>query len=203
MIDIIFKDESLLAVNKPPGLLSVPGRALDNQDCLINQLHSKFPEALLIHRLDMDTSGVMIFARSSFAQKNLAKAFEQRKIKKKYVAWVNGIIEDDEGEIDLPIRKDMQQSLPPKHVVDFEHGKRSITKWNVSKRNDLVTRLDLYPLTGRSHQLRVHLKEINHPIIGDPIYGARKERMLLHAEKLCFNHPLHDKWLELESVAPF
>ena len=82
MIDIIFKDESLLAVNKPPGLLSVPGRALDNQDCLINQLHSKFPEALLIHRLDMDTSGVMIFARSSFTQKNLAKAFEQRKIKK-------------------------------------------------------------------------------------------------------------------------
>jgi len=203
LFDIVFKDESLLAVNKPCGLLSVPGRSLNRKDCLINRLHGKFPEALLLHRLDMDTSGVIIFARTLTAQKSLAKAFEKREVNKKYVAWVDGIIEDEAGEIDLPIRKDMQHSSPPKHIVDFEYGKPSITRWKVSDRNELSTRLDLYPVTGRSHQLRVHLKEIGHPIIGDPIYGMKKERMLLHAEKISFNHPDDHQWIELECPAPF
>ena len=203
MIEIVYKDESLLAVNKPQGLLSVPGRSLNKQDCLINRLHGKFPEALLIHRLDMDTSGVIIFARTLPAQKRLAKAFEKKEIKKKYVAWVDGIIEDEEGEIDLPIRKDMEQSLPPKHIVDLEYGKPSKTRWEVSDRSELSTRLDLYPLTGRSHQLRVHLKEIGHPIIGDPIYGMKKDRMLLHAEKISFIHPEDSQWMELECISPF
>ena len=131
------------------------------------------------------------------------KSFEKKEIKKKYVAWVDGIIEDEEGEIDLPIRKDMEQSLPPKHIVDFEYGKSSKTRWEVSDRNESSTRLDLYPLTGRSHQLRVHLKEIGHPIIGDPIYGMKKERMLLHAEKISFSHPEDSQWMELECVSPF
>ena len=203
LIDIIHKDEHLLVVNKPPGLLSVPGKSLDKQDCLINRLHSKFSELLVVHRLDMDTSGLIIFARSSDIQRKLSSEFEQRRIKKKYIAWVDGLVYENTGKINLPIRKDICQSLPPRHIVDYKNGKPAITKWKVSLRSESASRLELYPETGRSHQLRVHLKGIGYPITGDPIYGTRKERMLLHAEKLSFNHPVNNEWVEFESFAPF
>ena len=203
LIDIIHKDEHLLVVNKPPGLLSVPGKSLDKQDCLINRLHSKFSELLVVHRLDMDTSGLIIFARSLDIQRKLSSEFEKRKIKKKYIAWVEGKIAENDGEINLPIRKDMNQSLPPMHVVDYHRGKQATTRWQVSRRDSLKTRLELFPLTGRSHQLRVHLKEIGHPIIGDPIYGTPKERMMLHSSKLTLNHPKSGLPIELEATCPF
>ena len=203
MLTPLYIDDALLVINKPSGILSVPGKGVGKQDCMLYRIQEEFSNTLLVHRLDMDTSGLMIFARSFEAQRKLSMQFEGRMIKKRYVALLEGELTDNQGEVQSPIRKDMTQSLPPRHIVDHQHGKSAHTKWSVIDRYNNRTRVYLYPLTGRSHQLRVHMFEIGHPIIGDPIYGARKERMLLHAEKLCFNHPVNDTWLELESVAPF
>ena len=203
MINIIYQDDYLLAFDKPAGLLSVPGKDKDKNDCMFSRVQNHFKNARLVHRLDMDTSGAIVFARSKEAQRTLSSQFEKRIIKKKYIAWVEGKIADNDGEINLPIRKDMNQSLPPLHVVDYHRGKQATTRWQVSRRDSLKTRLELFPLTGRSHQLRVHLKEIGHPIIGDPIYGTPKERMMLHSSKLTLNHPKSGMLIELEATSPF
>ncbi len=203
MLDIIFQDESLLAVDKPTRLLTVPGRGPDKQDCLYHRVLESFPGALMVHRLDMDTSGLVLFARSPEAQRLLSMLFEKREVEKSYVAVVEGIVEQDDGMVDYPMRKDMAQRLPPKHLVDCVRGKKAVTEWEVLGRGEATTRLALFPKTGRSHQLRVHMQSIGHPIVGDPIYGHPAERLMLHAAMLSFRHPVSGEPLRLECPAPF
>ena len=203
MLEIIHNDAAFLAVNKPTGLLTVPGRGPDKQDCLYRRVLEIFPDALVVHRLDMDTSGLILFARSPEAQRTISMQFEKREISKTYMAVVEGIIEEDEGMIDFPMRKDMEQRLPPKHLVDCVRGKKAVTKWKVLERGEQTTRVALFPETGRSHQLRVHMQAIGFPIVGDPIYGTPGERLMLHAQSLELFHPISGKPINLECPAPF
>lgn len=203
MLEIILQDEALLAVNKPTRLLAVPGKGPDKQDCLYHRILDRFPDARVVHRLDMDTSGLILFARSPAAQRSLSARFEGREVEKVYVALVEGSIEQDEGMVDYPMRKDMEQRLPPKHLVDCVRGKKAITEWRVLERRENATRVALYPQTGRSHQLRVHMQSIGHPIVGDPIYGCAGERLMLHAESLAFLHPTTGEPIRLECPPPF
>ena len=203
MLEIIYQDESVLAVNKPAGLLTVPGRGPDKQDCLYHRVLEQFPDALMVHRLDMDTSGLVLFARSLEAQRNLSMQFEKREISKIYVAFVEGVIDQDEGMVDYPMRKDMEQRLPPKHLVDCVRGQKAVTEWKVVERGNDTTRVELSPQTGRSHQLRVHMQSIGHPIVGDPIYGHSAGRLMLHARTLEFRHPVTGEPIRLECPVPF
>ncbi|HEY5621863.1 MAG TPA: RluA family pseudouridine synthase [Pontiella sp.] len=203
MLKIIYQDEAFVAVNKPTGLLSVPGRGPDKQDCLYTRVLERFPEALMVHRLDMDTSGLMLFARSPEVQRHLSMQFDMREISKTYVALVEGVIEKRAGFVDFPMRKDMEQRLPPRHLVDCVRGKKAVTEWKVVERIGSTTRVALYPQTGRSHQLRVHMESIGHPIVGDPIYGRPAERLMLHAESLEFRHPSTGEPVRLTCPAPF
>ncbi len=203
MLEIVYQDEALIAVNKPTGLLSVPGRGPDKQDCLYHRVLEQFPDALMVHRLDMDTSGLVLFARSPEAQRNLSLQFEKREVEKKYVAVVEGLLEADEGMVDYPMRKDMEQRLPPKHLVDCVRGKKALTEWQVLARGAATTRVALFPKTGRSHQLRVHMESIGHPMVGDPIYGRPDVRLMLHAEMLSFRHPVSGDAVRLECQTPF
>ena len=156
MLEIIHEDEALAAVDKPSGLLTVPGRGADKQDCLHRRVLAQFADALVVHRLDMDTSGLVLFARTPEMQRNLSAQFENREVEKTYVAVVEGVVEEDEGIVEFALRKDMAHRLPPRHVVDCVRGKRAITHWRVLARGETTTRVALHPKTGRSHQLRVH-----------------------------------------------
>ncbi|MDF7823111.1 RluA family pseudouridine synthase [Pontiellaceae bacterium B12227] len=202
-MEIIYQDEALLAVNKPTGLLSVPGRGPDKQDCCLSRVTAQFPDALMVHRLDMDTSGLILFARSPEVQRALSLQFEKREIHKVYVALVEGVIEKSVGMVDFPMRKDMEQRLPPKHIVDCVRGKKALTEWKVLERYENSTRVALFPKTGRSHQLRVHMDSIGFPIIGDNIYGTAGERLMLHAQSLEMAHPVTGEPMRLECPAPF
>ena len=170
---------------------------------MLTRMQHEFSDVLLVHRLDMDTSGLMLFARSLEVQRALSMQFERRSVMKIYIAWVEGRMEFEEGEIDLPLRKDMEQALPPRHLVDHQQGKSAQTRWRVLERLKTRTRVELVPLTGRSHQLRVHMQSLGHPIVGDPIYGIRDERLMLHAQQLSLDHPMHGNRIELESISPF
>ncbi len=203
MFEILHSDDAFVAVNKPTGLLTVPGRGADKQDCLYHRVLEQFPDALMVHRLDMDTSGLVLFARSPEVQRNLSMQFEKREISKTYIAVVAGIIEKDSGVVDFPLRKDMEQRLPPKHLVDCVRGKKAITEWRVLERGAHTTRVALFPKTGRSHQLRVHMQSIAFPIVGDPIYGIPAERLMLHAETLELFHPATGEPIRLECPASF
>ena len=203
MIKIIHLDSCFLAAEKPSGLLTVPGRGLDKQDCLIRRVQLDFPDVRLVHRLDMGTSGLVLFARTLEAQRALSKQFEQRKIKKSYQACVEGILKKENGWVAFPLRKDMTQRLPPRHLVDCIRGKKAFTRWKVLERCEDKTRVALFPETGRSHQLRVHMFAIGHPIVGDPIYGTPEKRLMLHAHTLQLIHPENGKEIFLESPVPF
>ena len=203
MLKIIYSDEALVAVNKPTGLLAVPGRGPDKQDCLFHRVLEQFPDALMVHRLDMDTSGIMLFARSPESQRGLSMQFEKREISKTYVAVIEGVIEQSKGKVDYPMRKDMTQRLPPRHLIDCVRGKKALTEWQVLERGATTTRVALFPKTGRSHQLRVHMESIGHPIVGDPIYGRLAERLMLHAQLLELTHPISGEPIRLECPAPF
>jgi len=204
-LDILHHDHELLLVNKPAGLLSVPGKGDHLSDCLIARVQEAFPEALLVHRLDMDTSGVMVFGLTPHAQRHLGLQFEKRQMKKTYVARVWGLVAGKTGEVDLPLIVDWPNR--PLQMVDHETGKPAQTAWRVVKRGAAETRLRLYPRTGRSHQLRVHMREIGHPILGDPFYatGAARDfpRLMLHAESLRLRHPDGGKGLTFSAKAPF
>ncbi len=203
MLEPIHIDEAFVAVNKPTGLLSVPGRGADKQDCLYRRVRDRFPNALMVHRLDMDTSGLVLFARSPEVQRGFGRQFENREVSKTYLALVEGIVEKESGVVEFPLRKDMEQRLPPKHLVDCVRGKKALTEWKVVERGESTTRLALFPRTGRSHQLRVHMQAIGFPIVGDPIYGTPSERLMLHAQTLEFRHPLSGESIRLECPAPF
>jgi tRNA pseudouridine32 synthase/23S rRNA pseudouridine746 synthase len=157
----------------------------------------------MVHRLDMDTSGLVLFALSLEVQQNLSLQFEKREVSKTYIALVEGVIEKNVGFIDFPMRKDMQQRLPPKHIVDCVRGKKAVTEWKVLERHESTTRVALFPRTGRSHQLRVHMQNIGFPIVGDPIYGLPADRLMLHAQSLEFVHPVTGEAIKLECPAQF
>jgi tRNA pseudouridine32 synthase/23S rRNA pseudouridine746 synthase len=207
----LYVDDTLLVVDKPSGLLAVPGRGVDKQDCLSARVQARYPDALIVHRLDMATSGLMVMARGAAAQRALSKAFAAREVSKRYVAVVAGQPEappDVWGTIDLPIIVDWPNR--PLRIVDREHGKPSLTRWRVlgNAEANSSTRVELEPVTGRSHQLRVHLSELGHPILGDALYAppdvqALSSRLLLHACSLRFAHPQTGGELVFESAAPF
>ncbi|MCK0141474.1 RluA family pseudouridine synthase [Aliiroseovarius sp. F20344] len=202
---ILHHDHELLLVDKPSGLLSVPGKGEHLADCQIARVQAVFPEALLVHRLDRDTSGVMIFALTPHAQRHLGLQFEKRQVKKTYLARVFGRVEEREGTVDLPLIVDWPNR--PKQHVDFENGKPAVTDWKVLRYEENATRMRLFPQTGRSHQLRVHMLELGHPILGDPFYATGEARdaprLMLHAESLRLRHPDGGKGLTIKAKCPF
>lgn len=205
-ISIIFHDDDILVLDKPSGLLSVPGKRDDHKDCLENRIQADFSSARIVHRLDMDTSGLIIMALNSDAHRHLGLQFERRHIGKTYQACVWGTIADDQGTIDLPLRCDWPNR--PRQMVDFEEGRSALTEWEVVARDDLSTRVMLYPKTGRSHQLRVHMLELGHPILGDNLYApkealAASSRLCLHAQKIELYHPTGGERLSFEVECPF
>lgn len=204
-IPVLYEDADLLAVDKPAGLLSVPGKGEDLQDCLLSRLERAFPTVRLVHRLDRDTSGVMIFALTPNAQRHLGNQFETRKTKKTYLARLHGHLEPATGEVDLPLIVDWPNR--PRQMVCHETGKPALTGWKVLKSGEGETRVRLFPHTGRSHQLRVHTLALGHPILGDTLYAPETAdqypRMMLHAEELRVNHPESGKGMKFRAPAPF
>lgn len=202
---LVHHDADIVIVDKPAGLLSVPGRGEDRTDCLIERLRGPFPEVLLVHRLDLDTSGIMVFALTRRAQADLGQQFEKRTVRKVYIARVAGRLEPKEGRVDLPLIVDWPNR--PRQHVNHETGRPAVTNWRVLRHDEGETRVRLMPETGRSHQLRVHMAEIGHPILGDPLYatGAARDfpRLMLHAESLRFRHPETGKSLTFTEPAQF
>ena len=213
-------DRDLLVIDKPAGLLAVPGKGPDKQDCLSARVQQRYPDARVVHRLDMATSGLMLMARTAAAQRLLSQAFALRQVQTRYVAVVCGHLTtpldaaNGWSLIDRPIAVDWPRR--PVRVIDTLHGKPSQTRWKIDNGHGPVstaeqgtsTRLLLEPLTGRSHQLRVHLQALGHPILGDALYAdaavaAGSDRLLLHASALGFTHPVTGHWLAFESPAPF
>ena len=202
---VLHADHEVLLVDKPAGLLSVPGKTPDLADCLLARVQAVFPTALLVHRLDRDTSGVMIFALTPHAQRHLGLQFEHRQTKKTYVARVRGLVAEQEGTIDLPLCVDWPNR--PLQKVDHAEGRPAVTDWRVLRRGADETRMRLMPRTGRSHQLRVHMVALGHPILGDPFYasGADRDfpRMMLHSETLQFRHPDGGRGTRVTAPCPF
>jgi len=207
-LDILYIDDALLVVNKPDGLLSVPGRGDDKQDCLISRVQVAFPDALIVHRLDMETSGLMVLARNKMIHRQLSGLFQQRAVQKRYIAVVDGVLKDTTGSVDLPLICDWPNR--PRQKVDHQQGKPSRTLFTVlgAGIDTHSTRVELAPETGRSHQLRVHMQSLGHPILGDRFYAdeqarAKAPRLLLHAMSLAFAHPVSTGPLRFVSEAPF
>ena len=211
LIEPLYVDDTLLVVDKPSGLLAVPGRGADKQDCLSARVQTHYPDALIVHRLDMATSGLMVLARGPAAQRALSMAFAAREVNKRYLAVVAGRLEapaEAWGVIDLPIIADWPNR--PLRMIDHQQGKPSITRWRVLGHDEggSCTRVELEPVTGRSHQLRLHLRELGHPILGDTLYAPTDiqlmaGRLLLHAGSLRFVHPVTGEELAFECPAPF
>ncbi len=204
----LWEDAQLLALNKASGLLSVPGKGEAGRHNLLAQAQVRWPDAAVVHRLDMATSGLMLFARGAAAQRVLSMAFEGRAVQKTYIACVQGLVEPDTGCVEAPLIADWPNR--PRQMVDWQHGKRAQTHWRVLARDPVrqCTRLELEPITGRSHQLRVHLQHLGHPIIGDEFYAppatsALAQRLLLHATRLRLVHPASGQALDLHCAAPF
>ncbi len=203
--EVLHADHELLFVNKPAGLLSVPGKGPELADCLIERLRVAFPEVLLVHRLDRDTSGVMVFALTPHAQRHLGLQFEKRQTRKQYLALVAGDLRPDTGQVDLPLAVDWPNR--PRQMVCHETGRPAQTDWKVLRRKGGHTRVRLSPLTGRSHQLRVHMLALGHPILGDPLYaeGAARDhpRLMLHAQSLRLRHPDGGRGITISAPCPF
>lgn len=207
-LDVIFADESLVVVNKPADLLSVPGRGEGKEDCVASRVQAEFPDALIVHRLDMSTSGLLLLARGAAMHRQLSIAFQNRKVSKRYIAVVAGQLAEPAGEIALPLICDWPNR--PRQKVDFDLGKPSLTRYRLLGYDielDL-SRVELEPITGRSHQLRVHLQQLGHPILGDDLYAPppvreRSPRLMLHAEWLEIPHPATARIQQFHCPAPF
>lgn len=207
----VFEDDWIVIVNKPGGMLSVPGRSAQLQDCVSSRLRARYPESsgqLVVHRLDLDTSGLLLAAKDSDTFVALQRLFSRREITKRYIAWLDGDVRGDQGTIDLALRLDVDDR--PRQIHDPVHGKAAVTKWEVLERKNRRTKVALFPLTGRSHQLRVHTSHplgLDAPIVGDRLYGrhapADDARLLLHAESLTFVHPVTGEAISVVNVAPF
>jgi tRNA pseudouridine32 synthase/23S rRNA pseudouridine746 synthase len=206
-LDLVFRDDALLIVNKPAGLLSVPGRGTDKADSLATRVQNEFPDARSVHRLDMGTSGLLVFARNKDIHRRLSLLFRERQVTKCYVAMVTGRVETSMGEVDLPLGSDWPNR--PRQRVNFAGGKSSLTRYRVLAHDAVMntSRIELEPVTGRTHQLRVHMAAIGHPIIGDTLYGgkagATAQRLLLHAGVLSFVHPASAEPMTMVCKAPF
>ena len=202
---IIHADDQVIVLDKPSGLLSVPGKTVGRSDCVELRLRAIHPETLLVHRLDCDTSGVMIFARSKAAQGFLGQEFEKRRSEKTYIARLWGHLSPDQGRVDLPLCTDWPNR--PRQHVDHENGRAAQTDWQVLGYEGDTTRVELHPLTGRSHQLRVHMLEQGHPILGDPIYATGSAldfpRLMLHAASLSLHHPATKERVTFSAACPF
>jgi tRNA pseudouridine32 synthase/23S rRNA pseudouridine746 synthase len=203
-LEIVSQDDDILVLNKPSGLLSVPGK--EHADCLQARVQRVFPTATVVHRLDMATSGLMVMALNKPAHRHISKQFELRETTKTYQAIVFDNVQQNAGKINLPLICDWPNR--PKQMVDHEHGKKALTHWRVLERNINTTRVELNPVTGRSHQLRVHMLSMQHPIIGDTLYARGKalemaDRLNLHAMFLSFRHPVSEQTLQFESEVPF
>mgnify|MGYP001817825393 CR=1 FL=1 len=205
-ITLLYRDSHLLLVRKPHLLLTIPGRHPLNRDSLISRLRVDFPEASIVHRLDMDTSGIMVIPLSPAVHAHLSRQFQERRVQKTYHAIVYGRVAEDCGEIDLPIAADWSDR--PRQLICHKRGKSALTRYRVLERGEKRTQLELSPVTGRSHQLRIHLAAIGHPILGCDLYAhssalAMAGRLLLHATALAFEHPVTGKWISGESAADF
>ena len=209
-LDLVYVDDQIIVLNKASGLLSVPGRGEDKQDCLITRAQQEWPDALTVHRLDMATSGLVVMARGPDIQRRLSQAFALREVHKTYEAIVAGLphISETWHDIQLPLIIDWPNR--PRSKVDWEQGKPSHTQWRVKQLLPLdnATRVELKPITGRTHQLRLHMMAIGHAILGDALYASPEElakapRLLLHASELQLNHPVTAKWMVFESSVPF
>lgn len=208
MPEFLYHDDQVVVVSKPAGLLSVPGRGEDKQDCLWRRVQQHFPTARIVHRLDQATSGILVLALSADSHRHLSMQFQERGTDKRYSAVVEGLIEQDQGCVELPLRCDWERR--PLQMVDHDEGKQATTEWVCTFRDPVLntSRVTLYPITGRSHQLRVHMMAIGHPILGDRFYARPEQaeqysRLHLHAEMLAFDHPITGERLELESPCPF
>ncbi|MCK7609946.1 RluA family pseudouridine synthase [Acinetobacter portensis] len=206
---LIHRDEDFMVIHKPEGILTVPGKTADLQDCVINRLLDIEPKTLLIHRLDRDTSGILVFGLSKFGQNRISRQFQERQTSKIYQAVVAGHLEG-EGTVDVPVIYD--PSRPPLHIAEPSHNKPALTHWQATEHFQIqgqdVTRVKLTPITGRSHQLRVHMQYLGHPIIGDTLYATEEqqklsERLCLHAERLSFNHPKTEQPIDFYCAVPF
>jgi tRNA pseudouridine32 synthase / 23S rRNA pseudouridine746 synthase len=207
-LGVVFVDETQLVLNKPAGLLSVPGRGEGRDDCMISRAARHYGDAMIVHRLDMATSGLLVLARGEAMQRALSMLFQGRHVSKRYVALVHGLLASDEGEVVLPLITDWPNR--PKQMVCHERGKPSLTRYRVLSRDAArcLTRVELEPVTGRSHQLRVHMLAMGHPIVGDPLYGdpavqADWPRLMLHASQLALPHPVTQVVQQFECAAPF
>lgn len=203
---ILYADNHILVVHKDPDLLSVPGRGEDKQDCLWRRVQQRFPTALIVHRLDYPTSGIMVLGLSRESHRHLSIQFQERLTEKRYQAIVDGRLPRASGTVDQPLRCDWDNR--PLQIIDHEQGKPAQTHWQVLEYLTNATRVVLTPITGRSHQLRVHMQYLGHPILGDRFYAnpdqrARSERLLLHAESLSFNHPATQERLSFSASCPF
>lgn len=210
MFEVVYQDEHLLVLDKPSGLLAVPGRGPELQDCLSARVQAAFPSALVVHRLDRDTSGLIVMALSPQAQRDLSRQFAERSVEKRYAAVVWGSPASSAGSVDLPLRKDFDR--PPRHKVDLIGGRPAHTAWRVIECINASpveqTRLEVCPTTGRSHQIRVHLASLGHPILGDNLYAhaealALAPRLLLHAEQISLIHPRDGRPMTWTADCPF
>ncbi|MCK5697857.1 MAG: RNA pseudouridine synthase, partial [Gammaproteobacteria bacterium] len=205
IIRIIYEDDVLLVIHKPEDLLSVPGKSI--KDSVYQRIKQEYPQAtgpLIVHRLDMSTSGLMLIALNKDTHKHLQKQFIKRTIKKRYTALLDGLIKEDKGFIDLPLRVDLEDR--PRQLVCYEHGKPAKTQWQVIERKNMKTKVYFYPITGRTHQLRVHaahVKGLGIPIVGDDLYGTKANRLHLHADFLEFQHPISGQSVYFESPTDF
>jgi tRNA pseudouridine32 synthase/23S rRNA pseudouridine746 synthase len=203
---IIHQDDRLLVLEKPSGLLAVPGRGPELQDCLSSRVQERFPSALIVHRLDRDTSGLMLMALDAEAHRALSRQFEQRQVHKTYQCLVRGLPAAESGLVDLPVGRD--PARPPRYRIDHDFGRPSQTRWLVLERLGDRARLEVEPITGRSHQIRLHLTTIGHAILGDPLYGDEQTlqlapRLLLHATSLAVAHPADGRPVAWRSACPF
>lgn len=206
-LDVVYADAYLIVVGKPAGLLSVPGRGAGREDCLASRVQAEYTDALIVHRLDMDTSGLLVLARGAEMHRRLSRLFQERQVDKRYAAIVAGCLQPEAGQVDLPLITDWPNR--PRQMVDHALGKPSLTRYRVESYDpaSAASRVALEPITGRSHQLRVHMAALGHPILGDPLYGGpaagRASRLLLHAEYLAFSHPESGTPLAFELPPPF
>ena len=205
-IAILHEDSDLLLVRKPHLLLSIPGRHPSNKDCLVTRLQSRYPTASIVHRLDLDTSGIMVVPLNKASHAHISRQFQQREVRKGYHAIVYGVVAQDTGEIDLPIACDWERR--PRQMICHERGRAAFTRFQVLERLDDRTRVLLQPVTGRSHQLRIHMREFGHPILGCDMYAhdaalAMADRVMLHATTLEFSHPGTGAWLRGECPPDF
>jgi len=204
-IEKIYEDDYLLLIDKPPGLLSVPGKTIrDSVQWRMQQAYPKATGPLTVHRLDMSTSGLMLIAKTEGVYKSLQQQFIKRRVKKQYVALLEGRLEGDSGIIDLPLRVDLDNR--PRQLVCYEYGKAARTRWQKIGEERNFTRVHFFPVTGRTHQLRVHAahhRGLNSPIVGDELYGQPGGRLHLHAEQLEFEHPVTKKWMVMMRKAEF